>query len=192
MKIYTKTGDRGETGLFGGARVSKDAPRVEAYGAVDELNASIGVAIATLGPGELARQLERVQSDLFSLGADLATPDGVKSAAAVRIDASAIGLLEGEIDAWEVGLTPLASFILPGGTPAAAQLHYARTVCRRAERRVIALAHRESISDTPIRFLNRLSDWLFVAARQANASAGVADRPWLSQRMTERTLPPPD
>lgn len=182
MKIYTKTGDGGETGLFGGGRVSKDHPRVDAYGAVDELNAALGVAASVVEDGDLRQALETVQSELFVLGADLATPDGVQSSAVVRLEDHHVAALEHQIDTWEESLPPLTSFILPGGTEAAARLHLARTICRRAERRVIALGHQEHMGDLPVRYLNRLSDWLFVLARTANARAGVPDRPWISPR----------
>lgn len=182
MKIYTKTGDSGETGLFGGGRVSKDHPRVDAYGAVDELNAALGLAACAVDQEDLRRALESVQSELFVLGADLATPDGVQSTAVVRLEDHHVTALEHQIDAWEAALPPLTSFILPGGTEAAARLHLARTICRRAERRVTALGHQEHLGELPVRYLNRLSDWLFVLARTANARAGVPDRPWISPR----------
>lgn len=182
MKIYTKTGDEGKTGLFGGRRVSKDSPRVEAYGAVDELNAVLGVVMTHVDDDELYERLLAVQHDLFVIGADLATPDGEdggKAAAWVpRVDPASIERLEGWIDAGQDKVAPMKSFILPGGAPAAAHLHHARTVCRRAERRVVALDQREALTDEVRIYLNRLSDLLFVWARLVNHRAGVADRPW--------------
>jgi cob(I)alamin adenosyltransferase len=156
----------------------KDHPRVDAYGAVDELNAVLGIVAAHLEPGEMQTRIERVQSTLFTLGADLATPDGVKSSALVRMAEDVIAELEAEIDDWDAALPPLTNFVLPGGTVVAAHLHHARTVCRRAERRVITLSQSEPIGEVPVRYLNRLSDWLFVAARAVNAAEGIADRPW--------------
>lgn len=185
MKIYTKTGDNGETGLWGGARVKKDATRVQAYGTVDECNAVIGVARAALDrtPGlrELDTLLAQIQSQLFVVGADLATPE---SAANIpRVGEDEVAFLEYTIDMIEAELLPLRQFILPGGTPAAAQLHLARTVCRRAERWLVRLLHEEQASPQIGIYLNRLSDCLFVLARAANARAGVADVPWVSPRV---------
>jgi cob(I)alamin adenosyltransferase len=179
MKIYTKTGDRGETGLYGGGRVRKDAPRIEAYGAVDELNAVLGVARAESQPAEIDALLARVQSELFEVGAELATRDPAAKGTAT-IGAVQIAALESEIDRFEASLEPLRQFILPGGVKAAAQLHVARTVCRRAERRVVALASdpAEHVSAELVIYLNRLSDLLFVLARAANAAASHADVPW--------------
>jgi cob(I)alamin adenosyltransferase len=181
MKIYTKTGDAGETGLWGGLRIAKDAARVQAYGTVDECNATIGVARASgVEPG-LDAILARIQNQLFVVGADLATPG--EAATIPRIGAQEITFLEQSIDALEEKLEPLKQFILPGGTPAAAQLHLARTVCRRAERWVVSLARQEqALSDQVGVYLNRLSDCLFVLARAANARAGIADVPWNSPR----------
>ncbi|MEJ7809923.1 MAG: cob(I)yrinic acid a,c-diamide adenosyltransferase [Gemmatimonadaceae bacterium] len=181
MKIYTKTGDAGETGLFGGGRVPKDHPRVEAYGDVDELNAVLGmVRSAELMP-RIDEVIAPVQRDLFSLGALLATPDLEKMhehLRKARIDESRIGDLERAIDDGERELEPLNAFILPGGTPKSAALHVARTVCRRAERRVIALAHEVEIPPLVVQYLNRLSDLLFVLARVANRRAGAAEVTW--------------
>jgi cob(I)alamin adenosyltransferase len=171
MKIYTRTGDAGATSLFGGARVAKNDPRIEAYGTVDELNSFIGVARAAWSESPIDAELHLVQSDLFDIGAKLASPG--KPLADVKD--SRIEALERGIDEMESELTPLKTFILPGGTPAAAHLHVARTVCRRAERLVVAL-HEDGAT---LRYLNRLSDYLFVAARFANARAGVADTPWV-------------
>lgn len=181
MKIYTKTGDAGETGLFGGGRVSKDNARVEAYGDVDELNASIGVARAVELMPRIDEVLVPIQRDLFSLGALLATPDLGKMhdhLAKAQIDAARIAELEQEIDACERELEPLRAFIVPGGTPKAAQLHVARTVCRRAERRVIHLQKEVEIPQIVVVYLNRLSDLLFTLARTANTRAGAGEVTW--------------
>ncbi len=181
MKIYTKTGDAGETGLWGGLRIAKDAARVHAYGTVDECNAAIGVARASSVELRLDAILAHIQDQLFIVGADLATP-GV-AANIPRIGAAEIAFLEESIDMLEEQLEPLKQFILPGGTLAAAQLHLARTVCRRAERCVVSLARQEqTLSEQVGVYLNRLSDCLFVLARAANARAGVADVPWKSPR----------
>lgn len=171
MKIYTRTGDRGETSLFGGARVPKNDPRIDAYGTVDELNSFLGVVLA-IDPDA---QLLEVQRDLFEIGAHLASPGTSRFAG---VEASRIEALERGIDAMEAELAPLKSFILPGGTAAAAQLHVARTVCRRAERLVVALHDDDPATQSSITYLNRLSDYLFVAARYANRKAGVDDVPW--------------
>ncbi len=182
MRIYTKTGDAGETGLFGGGRVGKDHPRVEAYGDVDELNAVIGMARSIEMMPRIDEVLAPVQRDLFSLGALLATPDLDKMhqhLEKARIDNGRIEELERAIDAGEEELEPLRAFILPGGTPKSAALHVARTVCRRAERRVIALgAHGIEIPLLVVKYLNRLSDLLFVLARVANRRAGAAEATW--------------
>ena len=176
MKIYTKTGDTGETGLWGGLRIAKDAARVQAYGTVDECNAALGVARASGVEAGLDAILARIQDQLFVVGADLATPGEATNIP--RIGAEEIGFLEQSIDVLEEQLEPLKQFILPGGTPAAAQLHLARTICRRAERWVVGLAREEMLSEHVGVYLNRLSDCLFVVARAANARAGVADVPW--------------
>ncbi len=179
MKIYTKTGDAGETGLFAGARVRKDHVRIEAVGAVDELNAALGVVRCESLPSEIEQTLERVQSELFSVGAELATPEPEKHGLAL-IDAPHIALLERAIDNLEAGLPPLRNFILPGGGRGGALLHVARGICRRAERRVVTLADtpETEISLRIIRYLNRLGDYLFVAARFANVEAGAAEITW--------------
>lgn len=180
MKIYTRTGDDGETGLWGGLRVAKDAARVHAYGTVDECNAAIGVVRATGVHSALDALLARIQHDLFVVGSDLATPG--EAAQIPRIDAAAVSALEQAIDELESGLEPLRQFILPGGAMAAAQLHLARTICRRAERWVVTLGHAEPVNPQVGIYLNRLSDLLFVAARSANAHAGMPDVPWQSPR----------
>jgi cob(I)alamin adenosyltransferase len=179
MKIYTKTGDAGETGLFAGARVRKDDARIEAYGTVDELNAARGVARSERLPPEIEQTLERVQSELFSVGAELATPQPEKHGLAI-IDEPHITQLERAIDNLEAGLPPLRNFILPGGSRSGALLHLARGICRRAERRVVALADAPGteISLRIIRYLNRLGDYLFVAARFASVEAGAAEIAW--------------
>lgn len=186
MKIYTKTGDRGETGLFGGGRVPKDHVRVEAYGEVDELTSTLGLVIAHLqaaGEQEMANGLRQVQADLFTIGANLATPapeDGGRENPYIPVlDAARVPALEAWIDAGDAELEPLKSFVLPGGTAAAAALHLARTVCRRAERRVVGLAREATIDDAMVIYLNRLSDLLFTLARVANRRAGVEDVPWV-------------
>lgn len=181
MKIYTKTGDAGDTGLFGGGRVGKDHPRVEAYGDVDELNASLGLVRALEPMPRIDEVLVPVQRDLFSIGALLATPDRDKMHASLekaRIDEGRIRELETAIDRCESELDPLRSFIVPGGTAKAASLHVARTVCRRAERRVVSLRHNEEIPEIVVVYLNRLSDLLFMLARVANRRAGAGEVSW--------------
>lgn len=181
MKIYTKTGDRGETGLFGGARVSKADPRVESYGDVDELNAQLGVARAAGLADDIDALLSTVQAKLFDVGAELATAPGSKASAMPHVSAEDVVVLEEAIDRFEKELEPLKNFILPGGTGAAAWLHVGRTVARRAERRVVALAAQTEVRETLIHYLNRLSDLLFVLARVSNHRAGVADVPWTKE-----------
>ena len=181
MKIYTRTGDAGETGLFAGGRVPKDHLRVAAYGDVDELNSTIGLALA-LEPADFERPLlETIQRDLLTVGAQLATPDAtalVRALSGPPIGAEHVTAVEQAIDRNETQLAPLRSFILPGGTAKAATLHVARTVCRRAERAVVRLAHEVAVDPALLRYLNRLSDLLFVLARAANARAGVRDTTW--------------
>lgn len=180
-RIYTRTGDAGATRLANGAQVSKADLRVEAYGAVDETNACLGLARLNTA-GELDLILARVQNELFDLGADLSTPakTGEAEGSVLRILESQVARLEAEIDALNAELPPLTSFILPGGTPAAAALHLARTVCRRAEREAVRLAEAgEIVSGPAMRYLNRLSDLLFVAARYAN-DKGAAEVFWKS------------
>jgi cob(I)alamin adenosyltransferase len=179
MKIYTKTGDDGSTGLLGPGRVAKNSARIDAYGTVDELNAAIGVARASGLDGRADAILAAVQEDLFAVGAALADPDP-SGRFHNAVSADRAGRLEQEIDAMEARLQPLTAFILPGGTPAAAHVHLARTVCRRAERLVISLATTagEHVPHDLIVYLNRLSDHLFVLARAMNATAGIADVPW--------------
>lgn len=185
MKIYTRRGDGGQTDLFGGDRVSKDALRVAAYGDVDELNALVGAAAAAGVDKDLEESLRSIQSELFDLGASLATPDpkhrkkaGIKGVGNAEIEA-----LEAMIDRLEEPLEPLAVFILPGGSLSAAAFHVARTVCRRAERKVVRLAgvEKESVEEPCLRYLNRLSDLFFVMARHENARQGVSDVAWRSR-----------
>ena len=181
MKIYTKTGDGGDTGLLGGGRVRKDDPRVAAYGQVDELCAMIGFALALEPAGFSRDALERIQRDLFTMGAELATPEPAtlgKVLLGNPIGDAEIRALETVIDAREAELTPLTNFILPGGAPKAAALHVARTVCRRAERAVVSLARGARVSPALVKYLNRLSDLLFVLARAANAAGGEPDVKW--------------
>jgi cob(I)alamin adenosyltransferase len=175
VKIYTKTGDAGETSLWGQAgerRIRKDDLRVEAYGTVDEANANLGLARATLDSGRLGEQLEQIQHRLFALGADLATLNPRRQH---HVTAEDVAQLEHWIDEWEATLPPLRHFVLPGGTRAASALHVARTVVRRAERRVVALYRQEPGPPEHVAFLNRLSDLLFVMARVANHQAGRGD-----------------
>jgi cob(I)alamin adenosyltransferase len=182
MKIYTKTGDRGDTGLFGGPRVSKDALRIEAYGTVDELNSVLGLVRAGNLDKSIDALLARIQNELFDLGAQLATPDPAAHQTDL-VGPKQITALEAAIDLHEQRLEPLKTFILPGGTAEAAYLHLARTVCRRAERRVVSLARdsSEHVSADAVIYLNRLSDLLFVLARAVNRAAGTGDVPWQKQ-----------
>jgi cob(I)alamin adenosyltransferase len=176
-KIYTRGGDGGETSLGDGARVRKDAPRVAAYGAVDEANSAVGVA-RLHASGDADAILARIQNDLFDLGADLCRPeDGARGRSALRVSADQVTRLESEIDALNAGLAPLESFVLPGGGAASAQLHVARTVTRRAERLAVALAAGEPVNAAALKYLNRLSDLLFVLARHCNAQ-GAGDVLW--------------
>ena len=179
MKIYTGTGDEGETGLFAGGRVAKDDPRIEAFGTVDELNSLLGMAIAA-GPGEdLGVLLARLQNELFAVGAQLATPQPEQHGTRM-IEESHVEALEQEIDRYQEQLPELKQFILPGGSPAAATLHCARTVCRRAERHVVTLNRSGNNTASPclLVYLNRLGDLLFVLGRAANQQAGHAETPW--------------
>ncbi len=181
FKIYTRTGDRGDTALFGGGRVGKDDVRVDAYGDVDELNASLGLARAIELMPRVDEVLVPVQRDLFAIGALLATPDPVKmreQLAKAELDETRVAQLERAIDEGEAELEPLTAFILPGGTPKAAALHVSRTVCRRAERRVVALAREVDVPELVVMYLNRLSDLLFVLARVANRRAGADESKW--------------
>jgi cob(I)alamin adenosyltransferase len=179
MKIYTRTGDSGDTSLFGGQRVPKDAQRIEAYGTVDELNSLLGIVRAENGDSQIDEMLERVQNTLFDLGADLATPRSLNKSI-TRIAPRDTAVLEKYIDQTEPKLKPLRSFILPGGSPVAARLHFARTICRRAERVIVRLSRNEDIGDEVTIYLNRLSDLLFVLARYANRIADVPETRWKS------------
>ena len=178
MKIYTRAGDDGTTGILGPGRVPKSDPRIEAYGTVDELNAVLGLARAEDGAGWLTQELELIQRQLFQLGAELATTDDRLLATLARVSDADVEALEAVIDRLEAGLPPLANFVLPAGPPFAAQLHVARTVCRRAERRVVALGGQAAFEPRLGRYLNRLGDLLFVMARWSNHRAGVGDVEW--------------
>jgi len=181
MKIYTRTGDQGETGLFGGGRVPKDHPRVAAYGDVDELSSAIGVVRATADQEFFDPLLESIQRDLFAIGGHLATPDPGRVRKALEkavLAEERIIEFERVMDEAETSLPPLRAFILPAGTRIAATLHLARTVCRRAERSVVHLAHTETVPGLFVIYLNRLSDLLFTLARLANLRDGVSDSTW--------------
>jgi cob(I)alamin adenosyltransferase len=178
MKIYTKTGDDGTTSLFSGGRVPKTHLRVEAYGTVDELNSVLGVARTSSPSSQTNRWLEQVQRQLFHLGADLATPLDATAEWVVRMDADKVSWLEARVDEMTAALPPLRSFILPGGSSAAAHIHVGRTVCRRAERIVVALQEYEPVGEQVLPYLNRLGDFLFVLARWENMQAAVPEDKW--------------
>ena len=178
MKIYTKTGDSGDTSLFGGKRIAKSSVRIESYGTVDELNAQLGIIRALKLHQEIDRILEQLQSQLFKLGADLATPLDLKKTKVERIGQEDIEYLENTIDRIESALDPLQSFIIPGGSIISAHLHATRAVCRRAERLVDALGRKEKIGQLPLIFLNRLSDLFFILARYANKIDGIDEKKW--------------
>jgi cob(I)alamin adenosyltransferase len=184
MKIYTKTGDLGETGLFRGPRVLKNDPRVEAYGNVDELNAVLGIALKELHDPQILDLVPRLQHELFEVGADLATPPQDKEDPTLRISAGMVTRLEQAIDHFENKLPELTEFILPGGSSGGAWLHYARTVCRRAERSIVELRQKEEINAELLRYVNRLSDLLFVLARAENQTNKTADVIWKRRRFT--------
>jgi len=177
-KIYTRTGDRGDTSLFGGQRVPKDALRIEAYGTVDELNSVLGIVLADSRDPEIIRVLTQIQTQLFAVGADLATPRSVERKNVRRFEPKDSHPLERTIDSLERLLKPLRSFILPGGSSIAARLQFARTVCRRAERCVVRLSRHEDIGEGMMMYLNRLSDLLFVLARYANLKANIPEVKW--------------
>ena len=178
MKIYTKTGDGGDTGLFGGGRVGKDDARVEAYGQVDELNSVLGLARAQ-GLGKLDPLVHELQNQLFTVGSILATPLESKAAAHIpQVQEGWVNAMEQAIDGYDLELAPLTAFILPGGCPAASALHLARTVCRRAERHVVPLFRQGLVESLVVVYLNRLSTWLFVAARFVNKETGHTETPW--------------
>ncbi len=176
MRLYTRTGDKGETGLIGGARVGKDDPRVKTFGEIDELNASIGWAATACEDAAWRRDLEKIQSLLFTLGAALADPR--PDAATSTITAEDITAVEASIDDATADVPPLTQFILPGGDELAARIHVARAVCRRAERAVVTLAREVAVPDNVVAYLNRLADLLFAWGRLANHRAGVAEVPW--------------
>lgn len=179
MKIYTKTGDKGETGLFGGGRVPKDNPRIRVYGTLDELNAALGMAGVDLPSttGKLGARILRVQGELFQLGSELATPPGKKLGSPL-VSQEDVHRLESEIDEMEAELEPLKTFILPGGSHVGAVLHLARTIVRRAERELVGLNRTEAQRSEVLEYVNRLSDYLFVCARWANHKQRVSDIPW--------------
>jgi len=177
--IYTKSGDAGETGLFGGGRVPKDDPRVDAYGEVDELNAAVGLARGAGLDRELDVLAQAIQDQLFTVGSVLATPRGTKAAQAIpQLEPRWVAEMETAIDKFDREIPPLRSFILPGGSAAAAALHLARTICRRAERRVVPLARKGAVDQPLVTYLNRLSDLLFTMARVSNHRAGIKDVVW--------------
>jgi len=178
MKIYTRTGDDGTTGLFAGGRVKKTHLRVEAYGTVDELNSILGLARALKPTAAVDSDLEHVQNALFHLGADLSTSLDANAAWVVRVTPEQVAWLESSIDAMTAQLPELKNFVLPGGTPAAAQIHVGRTVCRRAERLTVALSEEDPINAQALVYLNRLSDWLFTLARYENHVTGVDETVW--------------
>jgi cob(I)alamin adenosyltransferase len=182
-KIYTRRGDDGSTGLFGGPRVRKDDLRVVAYGDVDELNSALGMAREELPEGDLRKLIDSFQSELFDLGAELATPDTSQAPKEVpRVSAQSVTRLEQEIDRLTEELPPMRNFILPGGSRAGAALHFCRTVCRRAERKVVELADSAPVSAEALAYLNRLSDLLFVMARAANLRSGGREIPWMPKK----------
>ncbi len=178
MKIYTKTGDGGETSLFNGERVSKDALRIESYGTVDELNSLLGLCRSLNTVQEVDSRLERIQNDLFVLGTDLASPEGTRSGRVRRLSKEQVTRLEQEIDGIDPRLEPLTGFILPGGTRTAATLHVARTICRRAERLAVRLSAAEQVNPHAIVYLNRLSDFLFTLARLVNSISNTPETRW--------------
>lgn len=179
MKIYTKTGDAGETGLFGGARVSKASLRVDAYGQVDELNSAIGWARVQVPSPDVDSLLNRIQNELFEVGAELgSTAESKQKSAIPSIEEGHVQALEQAIDQYEQGPPPLTTFVLPGGSETAARFHLARCICRRAERALVALDAEDELRGEILRYLNRLSDLLFVLARHSNHAAGVNDIPW--------------
>jgi len=185
MKIYTRVGDSGQTGLYGGKKVSKDDARVEAYGTIDELNAALGMAASLVTDNQLRESIVALQQELFSAGWDLATP---LSADVPRLSPANTARIEAEIDSFETELPPLRNFILPGGTPASSSLHLARCICRRAERRLVSLMSIEEVNSEVERYLNRVSDHLFVLARVAAHREGAEEVMW--QRPLKETATP--
>ena len=188
MKLYTRSGDDGKTGLFSGDRVGKDHPRIEAYGTVDELNACLGLVIASIGgdsefDADLRTDLLELQSRCFDLWADLATPEGAKNSDKVgRFTDGDVAGLEALIDKYSDAAPEIRLFVMPGGTELSARLHLARTTCRRAERFMVHLGHGEPVTPQAIRWINRLSDLLFAMSRAANHAVGVADVPWTPKK----------
>jgi cob(I)alamin adenosyltransferase len=180
MKIYTKTGDDGTTGLIGGGRIDKSDPRIECTGSIDELNAALGLAVVGC-PEELLRALGRIQNELFVIGSHIAAPDEAGTVHLPIFEESSIARLEMEIDSATQRLPPLRNFILPGGSETSARLHLARTICRRAERQLVRFSHDRPVVPMVLTYLNRLSDWLFVHARLANHISGLADVPWVQE-----------
>ncbi|MDZ7690373.1 MAG: cob(I)yrinic acid a,c-diamide adenosyltransferase [Balneolaceae bacterium] len=181
MKIYTKRGDKGDTSLYGGARVSKSSARIKAYGTVDELNSWLGLALEYTRSEKAKNVLEEIQKHLFILGADLATPPDAKTRIS-RIEETHVVFLENAIDEMSEELPELKNFILPGGAESGSRLHVARTICRRAERAVVECSNHEQVSDVALKYLNRLSDLLFVAARFENKNAGTPETTWKPER----------
>lgn len=174
MRIYTKFGDKGNTSLFGGATVPKSDPRLEAYGSVDELNAVLGVVLSFGENGSLAESITKIQSDLFLVGAELASKKGKTR----KIQPKRVGEIEAEIDRMEAELPPLHNFIMPGGSKTASLLHLARTVCRRAERAIVALSQKEKVNPDIVVYMNRIGDLLFILARYANYRKKVSEITW--------------
>ena len=181
-QLYTRTGDRGQTGLFGGRRVAKDSPRIEAYGTIDELNSALGVARSFVRQRGVDKALESIQNELFNIGAELASDKpvrkGKQQSSAFQLDAKRVQWLEALIDEYDAKVPPLRTFILPAGTTAASTVHLARTICRRAERRVITMGRREAVNPQIIAYLNRLNDLLFALARFLNKNARRRELTW--------------
>lgn len=188
MRIYTKTGDDGTTGLYGGSRRSKASVRIDSYGTIDELNSLIGVIRTMTNDGEIQSILAILQDQLFTVGADLASPAENKSSSELRVDEKMISCLERYIDTLEQLLPGLKNFILPHGDAVSSMLHLSRAVCRRAERLIVRLSQEENINLNIIIYVNRLSDLLFVLARTANRKAGREDTPWLSNKKNDSTF----
>lgn len=179
MKIYTRTGDRGETGLYGGKRIGKDSQRVDAYGEIDELNSAIGLVFNAIQNAEITALLKKIQEELFGIGAELATPpEKPIEHGKINIGPSHVKALEDAIDLYEKDLKPLQRFILPGGSEGASRLHLARSICRRAERKIVSLLRDEEVNPDILKYINRLSDLLFVLARTINQKEGQIEETW--------------